>query len=80
MVRKTDRHDIDRREMLLIRAAHHLWRQSRQKGLPVEQRRSLYAALEILWAAKRELRAALAAARIERGRTFSQRMRKEAVA
>jgi hypothetical protein len=60
-ISKIDRHDIDRAELLLIRAGHHLW---------MERKRALWAgetqlvagineALESVWAAKRLVRTEL---------------------
>jgi hypothetical protein len=74
---RTDRHDTHAAELTLIRAGHHLWRDRLKKGLTVNETQALYAALEIVWEAKGQLRAELAAGRKERGRVFAERMREE---
>jgi len=56
-----------RSELLLVRAGHHLWRQFKAlKSGAVERRLALKAALEIIWAAKQEVRAELQAKRTAR--------------
>ena len=56
-----DRCDINPHELTLIRAGHHLWRESRKKGLTVNERQAID--VETIWQAKRELRLKLAAER-----------------
>lgn len=67
---RNDRHDVDRAELLLIRAGHHLWSQ-RKKALKsgmVNDYRVFDEALETVWAAKRQVRAELKAKRAEAAR------------
>ena len=72
---RTDWHDPNPHELMLIRAGHHLWLDRRKKGLTVSEREAIYEALETIWEAKRKLRAELAKVRRERGRAFAERMR-----
>ena len=62
-MRRNDRRDLDWRESTLIRAGHHIWAQYKREraksGDPVLQQ-CLLGACELIWAAKRELRASLA--------------------
>ena len=72
---RADRHDANPYELRLIRVGQHLWRLRARNGLTVSERRAIYAALETVWEAKRQLRAELAAIRKERGRAFAERMK-----
>jgi hypothetical protein len=76
-VKRNDRRDTDWREMRLIRAGHHVWLQFKREraanGLTVLGK-SLLQACEVIWAAKRELRASLAK---ERSASFTRWMAKE---
>lgn len=58
---KYDRCDPDWRVAKLTRVGHHLWRLRRKSGLPVAEREAVDAALETIWAAKRELKAEITA-------------------
>jgi hypothetical protein len=58
MQSRNDRHDPTWAEMKLIRAAHYLWSIHRKecgKSSNMEQESPFLAALETIWAAKREL-------------------------
>jgi len=74
-MKRTDRHDINPYELKLIRVGHHLWRDRRKNGVTVSERMAIYAALETVWEAKRQLRTELATIRKERGRAFAERMK-----
>ena len=65
-IARNDRHNIDRRELKLIRVGHYLWalyKKERGKSGNVSEERALYAALEQVWDLKNELRSDLAAER-----------------
>jgi hypothetical protein len=73
---RTDRHDTHRGELLLIRAGHYLWdkyKRSCGKSENVSERQALYAALETVWEAKRQLRAELKAHRATRSKKLQER-------
>lgn len=76
-MKRNDRRDIDWRELRLVRAGHHLWAQFKREraanGFSVLQQ-SLLQAIELIWAAKRELRASLAK---ERAEAFSKWVARE---
>ena len=55
---KYDYRDLDRGEAQLIRVGHALWRDRRKLGDTVAEREGIYEALESVWQAKREYRAA----------------------
>lgn len=66
MTHKSDRHDTDPRELTLIRAGQHLWALYKKecgKSRMVSESGPFWEALQTVWAAKRELRKELAAAR-----------------
>lgn len=75
-----DTHDTPRHELILIRAGHHLWKQlkPRKSGTLVQQQASsgaLHAALEIIWDAKRAVRAELKVTRVARSAEVRERFR-----
>ena len=56
-------------ELTLIRAGHHLWAQLKEIAAPgasARERRPLYEALQLIWNAKKALRADLMARKAER--------------
>ena len=67
---RNDRHDSDATECRLIHVSHHLWRE--YKRASGEMRTQLEAALETVWAAKREYRAELKLRREEKARQFRE--------
>lgn len=76
-MRRNDTRDTDWREMKLIRAGHHVWAQykrERAKSAPTVLQQSLLLACEVIWAAKRNLRAAL---KLERAESFSKWVARE---
>jgi hypothetical protein len=76
-IRKNDRRDVDWRELKLIRAGHYVWAQfkrERAANAPTVLQDALLGACELIWAAKRELRASLAK---ERTAAFSKWMARE---
>ena len=57
-----EKRDPTRAEMILVRASHYLWSQLRAKSAPtVAQERAITAALEIVWEAKRQVKAGIKA-------------------
>lgn len=64
--RRTDRHDTDRYELVLIRAGHAIVRFARLKSLMVSERSLFWEAAEIIWKAKREYRQELKQRRQQR--------------
>ena len=76
-MKRNDRRDIDWRELKLIRAGHAVWAQykaERAKSAPTVLQDALLGACELIWAAKRELRASLAK---ERAESFSKWVARE---
>ena len=65
-----DYRDATRAELLLTRAGHHIWAQAKnlraKSGDTDAQRLALYAALEIVWDAKRRTKAEIETQRAER--------------
>jgi hypothetical protein len=68
--RRPDHRDATRAELLLTRAGHHLWAQARRlrskSGDMDAEKLPLNAALEIVWEAKRRVKAKIEAHRAER--------------
>lgn len=63
---RNDRHDIDRRELKLLRVGHYLWaiyKKECGKSENVSERRAIWEALQQVWELKRELREELRAER-----------------
>ena len=74
-IRKNDRYDTDRHELLLIRAGQHLVLDSRKNGLTVRERELLWEAAAIIWEAKRLYRIELAEKRRLKGQAFAEKMK-----
>ena len=81
---KNDKHDVDRGELILIRAGHHLWldRKKALRASDVALVKAFDAALEDVWAAKRIVRAELKIKRAKAAETLREyfRQRREAKA
>jgi hypothetical protein len=71
-----DYRDATRPELLLTRAGHHVWEQAKRlrskSGDTDAQRLALYAALEIVWEAKRCVKAEVEARRVERFKNWQR--------
>ena len=71
-----DYRDATRAELLLTRAGHHIWTWARRlrakSGDTDTQRLALYAALEIVWEAKRRVKAEFEAKRAERFKSWQR--------
>ena len=77
VLKRNDRHDVDRHELLLIRSGQHLVLESRRKGYTVKEREAFWEAAAIIWEAKRKYRLELAAKRKAKGEAFAARIRGE---
>jgi hypothetical protein len=76
-----DRHDIDPREIKLIRVGHALWamyKKERGKSGTVSEERALESALQQVWDLKKALRTALAVERELRNENVREYFRKAA--
>jgi hypothetical protein len=71
-----DRRDPDAQALRLTRAGHYLWFQLKNANLAstVMQQRPLYEALEIIWEAKRQVKAEIAAKNAERFKGWQSRV------
>ena len=79
---RNDRFDTDRREMKLIRVGHYLWslyKNERGKSEPLNQEQALYAALEIVWSLKKQLREELVVERAAKAAITARRFRERKV-
>jgi len=56
VLKRNDRHDVDRAELILIRVGQHIALETRRKGLTVSERDLLWGAAEIVWDIKRKYR------------------------
>ncbi len=75
-IRKNDRHDVARNELILIRCGHHLWpRLKSLKRQNLSEESAIWEALETVWEAKRQVRAELKVKRAEAARLFTAKMR-----
>jgi len=74
--KRYDYRDATRAELLLTRAGHHLWAQTRclraKSGDTDAERLALCAALEIVWEAKRRVKEETRASRAERFKIWHQ--------
>ena len=72
-----DYRDATRAGIALIRAGHHVWAQARslraKSGDTDVERLALYAAFEIVWEAKRPVKAEVEIRRAERFKSWQQR-------
>ena len=78
-IARNDRHDIDRRELKLIRVGHALWaiyKKERRKSGNVSEERALEAALHQVWDLKKEVRRDIAAERRAKFALVRDRFRK----
>jgi len=79
-MRRNDRHDIDWRELKLIRVGHYLWamhKKERGKSGNVSERQALWETLQQVWERKRELREELRAERQVKAALLRERFRPE---
>jgi hypothetical protein len=72
---KYDKRDPDPRVIKLTRAGHYLWFRLRNAklALPVSERVAILEALEIIWEAKRQVKAQIKARNAERFKSWQQR-------
>jgi hypothetical protein len=72
-----DRRDIDRTELMLIRAGHYLWLDAKRRAnvLTVDERGAITASLETIWEAKRVYRVYLAEKRKIEGAAYFAKFR-----
>ena len=79
-LRRNDRRDVDRFELMLMRPGQHLARLARCKASTISERMAFWEAAAIVWDAKRRYRAELADRRHIAGQLFAQRMREKVYA
>jgi hypothetical protein len=75
-------HDIDRRELKLIRVGHYLWaryKKERGKSGPLSEQRALETALRQVWELKKELRVQVKAERAVKAALVRERFRAKCV-
>jgi len=70
-----DTRNVDRHEMMLIRAGHHLWRLKSLETVTIHERDALGEALETIWEAKRQYRAELGVRLAAESAAFAARMK-----
>lgn len=73
-----DRNDPDWRVVKLTRAGHYIWRLLRATSDTCLSKGALNAALETIWTAKRELKAAIAVERQQQSAKLRERMNAKA--
>jgi len=78
-----DTHDIDRRELKLIRVGHYLWalhKKERGKSEPLRQSGPVWEALQTVWGLKKILRQELTAERAAQSEITRERFKQLKVA
>jgi hypothetical protein len=74
-IKRNDRHDVDRVELILIRVGQHIAIETRKKGLTVSEKSLLWEAASIVCGIKRKYRLELAERRRAAGAAFAAKMR-----